>query len=146
MIADRKKHKCPMCEYETSKPGNLKEHIRTHTGQCYVHGARSVPSYTPLPIHAAQGERPFCCTECDYATSFQSALMTHIRTHSGERPYKCSHCPYAAPTKSDLTKHARKHAGVYTLSQPLYLRSLHLQGISPTDAIYATLPRPARAS
>ena len=58
MIADRKKHKCPMCEYETSKPGNLKEHIRTHTGQCYVHGARSVsliypPPYTCCPRREA---------------------------------------------------------------------------------------------
>ena len=60
-----------------------------------------------------EGERPFRCTECDYSTAFQSALMTHIRTHSGERPYKCADCAYAAPTKSDLTKHTRKHTGDY---------------------------------
>ena len=34
------------------------------------------------------------CDQCDFASSYSSALKTHLKTHSGEKSNKCNQCDY----------------------------------------------------
>ncbi|KAG0420337.1 hypothetical protein HPB47_003547 [Ixodes persulcatus] len=51
-------HNCPFCPYGTRKLGNLKQHVRVHTG-----------------------ERPFSCTHCSKTFRQRLHLQRHLHTH-----------------------------------------------------------------
>src|SRR3990167_54824 len=85
----RKKSKklCPECD---SNVFDLKEHMRTHTG-----------------------EKPYKCDRpgCNFTSIYNKDLQRHIRYHTGEKPYKCKHpgCVYATSYKRDLERHIKTH-------------------------------------
>ncbi|XP_050305089.1 zinc finger protein 420-like [Anthonomus grandis grandis] len=83
-----KKYKCPHCDVGFSNNGQLKGHIRIHTG-----------------------ERPFKCDEKECGKSFtrNEELTRHKRIHSGLRPFPCSHCGKRFGRKDHLKKHSRTH-------------------------------------
>ncbi|KAL1498141.1 hypothetical protein ABEB36_008989 [Hypothenemus hampei] len=83
-----KKYKCPHCDVGFSNNGQLKGHIRIHTG-----------------------ERPFKCDEKDCGKTFtrNEELTRHKRIHSGLRPFPCSHCGKRFGRKDHLKKHSRTH-------------------------------------
>ncbi len=86
---DTNVYTCGKCDYRTSDSSLLRAHKRTHH----------------LFLHR--------CNLCDYTTTKESVLHAHIRTHTGEKPFKCTQCDYAATTKGQITVHvARKHTDV----------------------------------
>ena len=42
-----------------------------------------------------------------FASSYTSALRTHLKRHSGERPYKCNQCDYASSHVFSLRTHLK---------------------------------------
>ena len=57
-----KLNKCNQCEYTSSRAENLRQHLKTHSG-----------------------EKLNKCKQCDYASSRAGHLRTHLKTHSGEK-------------------------------------------------------------
>ena len=60
-----KPYKCDVCDYATTRRGNLRTHQRIHTG-----------------------EKPYQCDICDKRFSTKPKLTQHIFVHTGEKPFK----------------------------------------------------------
>ena len=57
------------------------------------------------------GEKLNTCNQCDYASSYASALRRHLKTHSEEKPKKCNQCDYATSQAGNLRTHLKIHSG-----------------------------------
>jgi insecticidal toxin complex protein TccC len=112
-------HVCLTCGGSYSSKGNLKQHLRKHTGErpftceiCQQSFKQSGGLTTHLRIHT--GER-FRCKEpgCKKSFTQSGSLTTHLRIHSGERPFPCTEpgCPKWFRRKDHLTAHQGAHTG-----------------------------------
>ena len=59
-----KSSKCNQCAYASYHAGNLRRHLKMHSGET---------------------ERPNKCNQCDYASSQAGHLRRHLKTHSDKK-------------------------------------------------------------
>ena len=79
-----KSYKCNQCGFASSYAGNLRRHLKTHSG-----------------------EKQNKCNQCDFASSHADNLRTHLKMHSGEKSNKCNQCDYASSQASHLRTHLK---------------------------------------
>ena len=84
-----KRFSCPHCNTAFSNQGQLRGHVRTHTG-----------------------ERPFVCDSCSKSFTRNEELTRHKRIHTGLRPFSCTVCSKSFGRKDHLKKHERTHERV----------------------------------
>lgn len=95
-----KKYKCPHCDVGFSNNGQLKGHIRIHTG-----------------------ERPFKCDDktCGKTFTRNEELTRHRRIHSGLRPYPCQTCGKKFGRRDHLKKHTKTHLVQAERMMPMFV-------------------------
>ena len=62
-----KSNKCKQCGYASSRAANLRQHLKTHSG-----------------------EKSKKCSQCDFASSYAHHLRRHLKMHSREKLNKCN--------------------------------------------------------
>ncbi|XP_055304945.1 zinc finger protein 454-like [Sitodiplosis mosellana] len=79
---NEKRHKCSLCEYQTSDKSQMKRHMLKHTG-----------------------ERPFPCSLCQKRFTRKQHLQSHMKTHVDEFLFSCSNCLQGFHRSEEKVKH-----------------------------------------
>ena len=108
--------RCRQCNISCASTGDLKKHVRTHSGgkpysytQCTFSSKESGNLRKHMRTHS--GEKPFCCSQCNFTCTRIDNLKNHMRIHSGEKPFKCDRCNCSSTESGPLTIHKRTHTG-----------------------------------
>ncbi|XP_060119002.1 zinc finger protein 142 isoform X2 [Heteronotia binoei] len=112
-----KPHKCPYCEFSTTRRYRLDAHQSLHTGvgrvACPTCG-QTFGTNSKLRIHRLRvhEKKPtHFCLLCDYSGYIQNDITRHVNScHQGELNFACTRCEARFSSETALKQHAlRQH-------------------------------------
>ncbi|XP_078669735.1 uncharacterized protein LOC144910460 [Branchiostoma floridae x Branchiostoma belcheri] len=77
---------CDYCDHSTTRPRDMKVHVRLHTG-----------------------ERPYACPDCPFRAIQSHHLQKHRRYHQANLAEKCKLCTFSCRSASLLRSHVQLH-------------------------------------
>ncbi|XP_044731146.1 zinc finger protein 569-like [Chrysoperla carnea] len=111
------KNLCPYCGRAFKELGNLKQHIRIHTGEkpyeCEF-CPKKFAQWSSLRSHRVvhTGEKNYACEICGKAFSRLVTLNKHLTSHSDERKYPCEICGRKFKHSRSVKEHMVIHTGI----------------------------------
>ena len=110
-------YKCSECGYECAYKGMFDQHMKgVHDSKRYPCGICGFRTDNASQFrthmartHAADHERDFLCSLCEFRSTSNSALAIHLKRHKDFKPLECSKCNYKTVTSYTLQKHMRSH-------------------------------------
>lgn len=110
------RYKCPRCNHTTKFKGNLKVHVRRHTGerphrcdQCNKGFKNSVSLKRHMKDHAK--DFPIHCPKCLSGFNQEIDKVAHIKDCKIRR-YDCDVCKkYSTLVRANIIRHMRRHTG-----------------------------------
>ncbi|XP_042309558.1 zinc finger protein 142 isoform X2 [Sceloporus undulatus] len=121
-----KPHKCPYCEFSTTRRYRLDAHQSLHTGVGRIacptcdqtFGTNSKLRIHRLRVH--EKKPTHFCPLCDYSGYIQNDITRHVNScHQGELNFACSHCEARFSSETALKQHAlRQHEEKISYSCP----------------------------
>ncbi|XP_064021183.1 zinc finger protein 142 isoform X2 [Pogoniulus pusillus] len=112
-----KPHKCPYCEFSTTRRYRLEAHQSLHTGvgriACGI-CSQTFGTNSKLRIHRLRVHEKtptHFCPLCDYSSYLQNDITRHVNScHRGELNFGCSRCEARFSSETALKQHVlRRH-------------------------------------
>lgn len=116
---------CDICKLEFSSKSTLRLHKKRHMpikdrpfkcSECDFAFCERKELVMHSKVHSL--EKEFVCKECDHRTRSIFSLRKHQKVHSNIKPFKCKLCPFECKVSSNLTRHVRIHSGSKPYSCP----------------------------
>lgn len=110
-------HKCPFCEYSTTRVTDLWKHKYLCKPSSMISRKRIKTSLkTNKNPHETEDRKEnltnkFLCSFCGKSFNLKAGLLSHEMIHKDEKPFSCSSCPKTFKHKLALVMHERTHTG-----------------------------------
>lgn len=112
----RRKLQCTKCDKIFRTKGEVRAHVRTHTGEkplkckyCDKRFAHSSNRRVHERTHLKQ--KPFKCVECGKGFAHKATLKEHMTIHTGTFPFHCDICGKGFRSRSNMSKHKKRLHG-----------------------------------
>jgi len=106
---ERAPQKCPDCAIVFPEIKQLREHVRIHNRSSLCPRGFASPENLRQHLRTHTGENPFKCFHCSKTYNLWRCLKAHLKTHTGKGAYKCNDCSKTFSENKKLIRHTKTH-------------------------------------